>query len=241
MIRNAIFLVVRSLAVLTASLFFQSCATNGYITSSVATVVGLDVSENPKTQIPHVRFGYARTGMYYVPTGKTTTPGQTDAGGSVRETPTLVSEIFVHSKFLDGITISEKFAIGEAAVQSSAAATTFADNSAHSVASNGSVVQTGGGVIPMIQPRARKAAKDVDIPLPSAAERRRQADRAREVVYSALEKLGENRKTPMFFETVMQGAPKSFERSEVGLTLYLDQEKDPDRITAIGGRIKNAR
>jgi len=122
-------------------LVFSSCSGNGYITSSVNTVVGLDVSENPKTQVPHIRFGYVRSGLYYVPTGKTqtTSVGNADNAGPANETPTLVSEIFVHSKFLTDITISEKFAIGAAAVQSTAAQQNFANNAAQAVAGGGTV------------------------------------------------------------------------------------------------------
>ncbi len=128
--------------------FSAGCATNGYITSGVATVVGLDVSENPKTQIPHVKFGYARTGLYYVPTGKTAygdprRQGSGDAASnhdSVKDTPNVVSEIFVHSKFLSEVTISEKFAIGDAAVKSDAAVTNFANVAPQQVASGGGAV-----------------------------------------------------------------------------------------------------
>jgi hypothetical protein len=117
------------------------CAGNGYITSGVNTVVGLDVSENPKTQVPHVRFGYVRSQLYYVPTGKTeTTSGQTaSSSGRADETPVVVSEIFVNSKFLSDITISEKFAIGNTAVQSGAANATFSIPAAQAVASNSGV------------------------------------------------------------------------------------------------------
>ncbi|MEO6742501.1 MAG: hypothetical protein ABIP20_19840 [Chthoniobacteraceae bacterium] len=180
-------------AAVVSMLFTQGCTTNGYITSSVATVVGLDVSENPKTQIPHVKFGYARTGLYYVPTGKTAygdslRQGVDDAAGnrdSVKDTPTLVSEIFVHSKFLGGITISEKFAIGDAAVKSSAAATAFANNGAHAVASNGRIDTTGGSIVggdplpPSIQPgTTSKTPKGADSSRGVSAEVRR----AREVL-----------------------------------------------------------
>lgn len=117
------------------------CSGNGYITSGVNTVIGLDVSENPKTQVPHVRFGYVRSQLYYVPTGKTeTTSGQVgSSSGQANETPNVVSEIFVNSKFLSDITISEKFAIGATAVQSDSAHSTFSIPAAQAVAANSGV------------------------------------------------------------------------------------------------------
>jgi hypothetical protein len=115
------------------------CSGNGYITSGVNTVIGLDVSENPKTQVPHVRFGYVRSQLYYVPTGKTETTSGQIGSGRADETPVVVSEIFVNSKFLSDITISEKFAIGNTAVQSGAANATFSMPAAQAVAANSGV------------------------------------------------------------------------------------------------------
>lgn len=126
-------------------LLLTGCAGNGYISSTIHTVVGLDVSENPKTQVPHVRFGYVRSGLYYVPTGKSPGPkGSVDTGQSVKDTPELVSEIFVNAKFLSSVTINEKFAIGAEAVKSSAASRAFASTAAQQVAQG-----SGGGEAPI--------------------------------------------------------------------------------------------
>ena len=109
-----------------ASIFLLSgCASNGYITSSINTGIGLDVSENPQTQVPHVRFGYIRTGLYYIPTGKTGNP----VNGDASQTPHVVSKIHVSSEFLKNLDITEKFAVGEKATKSDAARQLFADTS----------------------------------------------------------------------------------------------------------------
>lgn len=124
-------------------LLLTGCAGNGYISSTIHTVLGLDVSENPKTQVPHVRFGYVRSGLYYVPTGKSPGPdGSRGTGESVTETPELVSEVFVNAKFLDSVTINEKFAIGKTAVASGAAERAFASTAAQQVAQTSREVGT---------------------------------------------------------------------------------------------------
>jgi hypothetical protein len=105
------------------SLFLCGCVNNGYISSTITTGIGLDVSENPQTQVPHVRFGYIRNGLYYIPTGKT----GNRINGDASETPNVVSKIHMSSKFMEGLTISEKFAVGEDAVQSKGARQLFAD------------------------------------------------------------------------------------------------------------------
>ena len=119
---------LRAFAVAVALLLIQGCASNGYISSSITTGIGLDVSENSQTQIPHVRFGYIRHGLYYIPTGKTGDPT-----GDVTKTPHVVSKIHVSSEFLKGITISEKFAVGDNASNSAAAAALFADTSTEGI------------------------------------------------------------------------------------------------------------
>jgi hypothetical protein len=100
-------------------LLSHGCAANGYITASVQSVLGLDVSENPQTQVPHIRFGYIRSQMYYLPTGKVRVDG--GASGSASETPVLVSDIDVDAQFLQSIKIKERFAVGKEAVSTDAA------------------------------------------------------------------------------------------------------------------------
>jgi hypothetical protein len=95
------------------ALGLSACAT-GYITTSVQSVVGLDVSENPKTQVPHIRFGFVRSQYYYLPTGKSESAQGAPSSGRADETPTLVSSIDVDMQFLQSGKISEKFAVGPA-------------------------------------------------------------------------------------------------------------------------------
>jgi hypothetical protein len=229
---------VRQIYLLLA-LSLAGCAGNGYISSSVNTVLGLDVSENPKTQVPHVKFGYARSGLYYVPTGKTETKSGSIGSGSAAETPTVVSEIFVHSKFLTDITISEKFAIGPGAVSSPAATQTFASNSAQAVAANGAVQPTIVQPVVMPQPRERRSAEDSTVKaLKSESTQRAEADEVRAQLYSKLDAVVENKKSPDFYTGVMTGAPGGIPRNDAGLTRYVNSEKDPEKLKAIKSRIE---
>ncbi|OGX03639.1 MAG: hypothetical protein A3G87_08370 [Omnitrophica bacterium RIFCSPLOWO2_12_FULL_50_11] len=98
------------------------CAPKGYITASVQSMIGLDVSENPQTQVPHIRFGLLRNQFYYIPTGLSA-EGATP--GKATETPELVSTADMDIKFLSGTRVIEKFAVGPIAVKSTAAAIAF--------------------------------------------------------------------------------------------------------------------
>jgi hypothetical protein len=110
-----------------AVLWCSGCGAKGYIVASVQSVIGLDVSENPKTQVPHIRFGYVRSQYYYIPTGKAESgKGVPGGSGKADETPDLVSEMYVNLKFLSSAMIHERFAVGKHAVQTPAAQALFA-------------------------------------------------------------------------------------------------------------------
>lgn len=113
------------LSILCSTLLWCGCAAQGYIVASVQSVLGLDVSENPKTQVPHVRFGFARSQYYYIPTGKSDSGQGAPSSGNAKETPELVSEIVVDVKFLQSAYIKERFAVGPTAVHADAARALF--------------------------------------------------------------------------------------------------------------------
>jgi hypothetical protein len=101
------------------------CAPSGYITASVQSVIGLDISENPQTQVPHIRFGFIRNQLYYIPTGKVVVSGGAAGSGEAKETPELVSDIDVDITFLNKTKIIERFAVGPVAVTTGAAKIMF--------------------------------------------------------------------------------------------------------------------
>jgi hypothetical protein len=217
------------------------CTTNGYITSSVSTVLGLDVSENPKTQIPHVKFGYARTGLYYVPTGKTAygDPGQTASyalqnSDSVKDTPQVVSEIFVHSKFLTDITISEKFAIGATAVDSHAAVATLGNPAAQAVAATNGTVSAGPAsvVLPTkvvtqkvpdetLKPRVEKAIREW--------QQNTKLDDIRKDIYDTVD----GAKRPVDYSSLMAKADSSHPRTSKGFIDWVNGLKDVEQLREI--------
>jgi len=115
--------VVCSCLVCAASLGGSGCTSKGYIIAAIQSVIGLDVSENPQTQVPHIRFGFVRSQLYYIPTGQTPTGSAT--AGQASDTPTLVSDIYVDITPLKHMLIKERFAVGKEAVESPAARSLF--------------------------------------------------------------------------------------------------------------------
>lgn len=239
------------LSYLVIMLFLCGCSGNGYITSSVGTVLGLDVSENPKTQVPHIRFGYVRNGLYYVPTGKTLTTSNGNVGiaGPANETPTVVSEIFVNSKFLTDITISEKFAIGQGAVNSGSATATFANPAAQAVASsNGGVTTTPTAVLSpptpttvVLPPRSQKITISKEQMAAAVKEGIQKADlqKLQHPTIEAFKKWRDSKKTPEDADKDAaeildsQGADKKYSRSLDGLLDFIKDPSNQDKLKNI--------
>jgi hypothetical protein len=226
------------------STLITGCTTNGYITSSVSTVVGLDVSENPKTQVPHVKFGYARTGLYYVPTGKSAygDPNQVASYAapntdSVKDTPDVVSEIFVNSKFLTDITISEKFAIGPTAVNSRAAVATLGNPAAQAVATTNGTVSAGPASI--VLPTKVVTEKVPDETLKKRIEQAVKArgenlDAIRAEIYAA----ESGAKQPVDYGTLMAKAPDQIPRTEAGFTQWVNGLTAAEQLRSILSDVK---
>ena len=65
--------------VLLAGALGQGCAGRSMVVAATGTVLGLDISENPQTQLYHVKFGYNRGELAIVPSNRS---GDKDATGS---------------------------------------------------------------------------------------------------------------------------------------------------------------
>jgi hypothetical protein len=136
--------LVVSLVVLSAAVFSTGCETivRENIISSIDTGIGASVTENKQTQLYELKAGYIHSQFYSIPTGKlvsnkngsandtkTVTSnkgGATDArySNAANVTPEMVSGIKASTSLADvvlGLNVAENFAVGEAAVNSTAA------------------------------------------------------------------------------------------------------------------------
>jgi hypothetical protein len=101
------------------------------ILSAINTGIGVQVAENPQTQLYEVKIGYIRSQAYSVPTGKVVE--SEDAAGNpvpgtlhndAERTPEVVAGIRMRSgveQLFVGVDVSENFAVGRVAVMSPAA------------------------------------------------------------------------------------------------------------------------
>ena len=111
--------------------FSQGCAQQGYsVIASTATVIGVEVSQNPATQAPQAKLGYNRGEFAFVPTNRHAgeTAGTTREGA--RDTANVIMELRYGGIFDLGPSsgIYQRLAVGEIAVQQDGAALLFMKN-----------------------------------------------------------------------------------------------------------------
>ncbi len=112
----------------TAALLASGCSSTVVrenIISAVNTGVGLQIAENPNTQLYEVKLGWVRNQFYSIPTSKVVRKGGSVASATNHiGTPQVVSgfggSANINGKSLGG-GIAESFAVGDTAVNSMAA------------------------------------------------------------------------------------------------------------------------
>ncbi|PPD44527.1 MAG: hypothetical protein CTY16_11700 [Methylobacter sp.] len=108
------------------------CAERSYsVLASTGTVIGVEVSQNPATQMPQGKLGYNRAELAFVPTNRN---GGKDSTGSVGngagDTANVLMELRYGGIFDLGESsgIYQRLAVGDIAVQQEGAAVMFAKN-----------------------------------------------------------------------------------------------------------------
>lgn len=106
-------------------LLICGCGTvqNSYVISGTGTVIGLQVAENPVTQMYSAKFGYARSEMALVPTNG----------------PAVIMELRYSGIFSRSGGIYQRLAVGNAAIVQPGAAYMFAKDTDGNISS--SVIQ----------------------------------------------------------------------------------------------------
>lgn len=121
------------------------------VLASVDTVIGLSVGQNEKTASYEAKAGYTRSQVYSVPTGKLVENDPNNPNGMISNeadrTPQVVGALVVESgvkELFIGMNVKELFAVGEAGVESKAAAAMFIANAQtpeHSAAASKAIDQ----------------------------------------------------------------------------------------------------
>ena len=93
---------------------------NGYVVSGTGTILGVQIAENPATQLYEAKFGYARAEVALVPTNG----------------PAVIMELRYSGIFSRSGGIYQRLAVGNAAVSQPGAALMFAKDADGNISSN---------------------------------------------------------------------------------------------------------
>lgn len=100
---------------------------NGYVVSGTGTILGVQIAENPATQLYEAKFGYARAEVALVPTNG----------------PAVIMELRYSGIFSRSGGIYQRLAVGNAAVSQPGAALMFAKDADGNISSNAVQAITG--------------------------------------------------------------------------------------------------
>src|SRR5690242_8708588 len=89
---------------------------NHYVIAASATVIGVELSQNPATQTPQAKLGYNRAELAIVPSNRTNDPNVTEPKGA-QEVPDVLMELRYDGIFSTNAGIYQRLAVGSNAVE----------------------------------------------------------------------------------------------------------------------------
>lgn len=99
------------------------------ILAASGTAIGLEVAENPASQLYHAKLGYVRSELAIVPSNRASTDYGDSTGNGAKDTGNVVMELHYGSIFnLKSASIYQRLAVGDIAVAQPGAAYMFAKN-----------------------------------------------------------------------------------------------------------------
>jgi len=117
----AIFSTASSLA-----LYFQGCAGRHAVLAVTGTVIGVEISQNPQTQMYQAKLGYNRGEVAVVPSNRSAEKEPGSQGNGAVDTPEVVMELKYSGIFSTSGGIYQRLAVGRTAVSQPGAAFMFA-------------------------------------------------------------------------------------------------------------------
>lgn len=96
------------------------------VIAHTGTILGLQIAENPSTQLYEVKFGYARSEFAYVPSNRAATEDDVNSGNGASDTPEMLMELRYGNILSRDATLYQRLAVGKAAVSQPGAAFMFA-------------------------------------------------------------------------------------------------------------------
>jgi hypothetical protein len=158
---NATRLVLIVAAWLAEGAILSGCQRPHYIVASSATVIGVEVSQNPASQLPQAKLGYNRAETAVIPTNRDLRPeAETPKGAD--EAPDVLMELRYDGIFAlsDNSGIYQRLAVGKNAVGQPGAAAMFLRDAAGKIDENALKAAQALSAIPSIPPDTVRNVKD---------------------------------------------------------------------------------
>jgi hypothetical protein len=114
---------------ITSVLALCGCTTNRhYVTAATSTIIGVEIAQNPSTQMYNAKLGYNRAEVALVPSNRGTgSEGDPSTGGGAADTTDVVMELHYGNMLsLSGSSIYQRLAVGKGGVSQPGAAFMFA-------------------------------------------------------------------------------------------------------------------
>lgn len=143
---------MKTYALLLVPLLLAGCATpSDRVISGTSTVLGLEIAENPTTQLYHARFGYVRAELAAVPTNKGTNGTAVAGSGGAKDTANVIMELRYAGILSRSGGIYQRLAVGDKAVTQPGAAFMFAKSGDGTLdAATASAVATAVHAVPAV-------------------------------------------------------------------------------------------
>jgi hypothetical protein len=129
--------ILRSAGLVSATMAVTGCADQGYsVLASTATMIGVEVSQNPATQMPQGKLGYNRAELAFVPTNRNGGKNSTGSvGGGAADSANVLMELRYGGIFDLGESsgIYQRLAVGTEAVKQPGASVMFAKDADGSI------------------------------------------------------------------------------------------------------------
>ncbi len=118
------------LLIIASVLSLMGCATRNMVVASTSTIIGLEIAENPTTQLYQAKLGYNRQELAIVPSNRSGAVEPGSVGGGAKDTADVVMELRYGNIFsLQNSGIYQRLAVGTTAVSQPGAAFLFAKGS----------------------------------------------------------------------------------------------------------------
>jgi len=106
-------------------LLFTGCRGRQAVVAATGTVIGVEISQNPQTQMYQAKLGYNRGELAIVPSNRSGDVEPGAVGGGAKDTADVIMELKYSGLFSSGGGIYQRLAVGTTAVKQPGAALMF--------------------------------------------------------------------------------------------------------------------